>query len=306
MSEPLTGVIADRQFLDLTALESPNDIAAITKLCDIQVVAVPESLAAAFARIPIDDVQLVVPVPDGIRPQFHHGHTTLGGDALTPDTCLIVLGALIFTTPVEGRQNGRIAVVGMVAAPVGSEGALGAALTDVVGTTHYYPYAEGQHISVLAGQVKLGPSALANESGSPDDILIIGGQVTVTGPLDKLGFREIVVAGQAMLPQESQHVFGSALHVYGQGIWYRGEPRLIFGSETYGRAFFELVEEPLALIIFGRLRIESDVPMELLRDKITGITLFGHILAPKSLIPVLQYRTTDKFGELKAVEDEFE
>lgn len=308
MTEPLSGVIAERQFLDLTALQTPEEIAAITGLRHIQIVAVPQSLASTLARIPANDVQMIVPVPDGIRPRFHQGITRLGGEALTHQGAhkdfLIVLGTLLFTTPVREWRTVGIAVLGMAMAPLGSESAVGAAITDLVGTTHYYPYVEGQQIVALAGQVKLGPSALANESGSPDDILVGAGQVTVTGSIGKVGFRQMVVAGQTMLPQESQEAFGSVLHAYGQTIWYQGDPRFIFGEESYGRPFFELVEKPLALMIFGEVRIESDVPAELLRDKIAGITLFGRIVAPKHAIPVLQYLTIEKFGEFEAVEDE--
>jgi hypothetical protein len=310
MTEPLSGVIVGRQFLDLTALQTPDEIAAITELADIQIVAVPESLASTLARIPTNDVQLIVPVPDGIRPRFHQGAAEFGGDALVHPGAhkdfLIVLGALVFTTPVHDRLIPRIAVVGTILAPVGSENALGAAVTALIGLTHYYPYAEGQQVKVFSGQSNIGPAVLANESGAPDDILIAAGQVMVTGPITKLGFGQVLMAGQVMLPKESQDVFGSVLQTYGQTLWYQGEPRFIFGSESYGRAFFELVEKPLALLIFGELRIESDVPAELLRDKVSGITLFGQIFAPKHLIPVVQYRTTEKFGQIEAVEDESE
>lgn len=310
MTEPLSGVIAERQFLDLTALQSPHDISAITELRDIQIVAVPESLAATLARIPTYDVQMVVTVPDGIRPRFHQGVTKVGGDALaqpgSDQDFLIVLGTLVFSSPVRDRRIAGIAVLGLVVAPVGSEDAVSAAVTYAIGGTHYYPYAEGQQVLALAGQVKLGPSALANESGTPDDILIVAGQAIVSGPVTKLGFRQFVIAGQGMLPAESQEVFGSALHTHGQTVWYNGEPRFIFGEESYGAAFFELVETPLALMVFGDLRIESDVSADLLRDKIAGISLYGTIFAPKAAVPVLQYRMTEKHGEIKVVEDESE
>jgi hypothetical protein len=308
MADELTGAIAGREFLDLTGLNTPDELAEITELRGIEIIAVPDRLAGALNRIPMHEIELVVPIPAGVRPKFHQGMTTLGGAALAQPGAekefILSLGALVFTTPVTESRIAGIASVGLVAAPTGSENALGAAVTQSLGAVHYFPYVEGQQIKTFAGQPNLGGTALANETGTPDDIMIVAGQLVVNGAVNKLGFRQIVVAGQAILPRDSQEVIGEALQAHGQVVWYVGsDVRLIFGNESYGPGFFELVEDPLALVVFGELRIEPGVAATVLRDKIAGIALFGTIKAPPAAIPALQYRTTEKFGEIKAVED---
>jgi hypothetical protein len=305
VTDELSGVISGREFLDLTHL---NSVEKISELRDIEIIAVPEQLAGEINRIPMHNVQLVVPIPDGVRPKFHQGMVTLGGGALAlagaETEFILVLGALVFTTPVTESKVAGIAAIGLVAAPTGSEDALGLAIARSIGAVHYFPYVEGQQIKAFAGQPNLSGSTLANENGTPDDILIVAGQLVVTGPVRQLGFRQIVIAGQAILPRGGRDMIGQALQAHGQVIWYVGnDVRLIFGRESYGPEFFELVEEPLSLIVFGELCIEPGVEATTLRDKIAGIALFGNIKAPRAAIPAVQYRVTDSFGSI-SVEDE--
>jgi hypothetical protein len=44
----------------------------------------------------------------------------------------------------------------------------------------------------------------------------VAGQLIVTGPVAKVGYRRIVVAGQVLAPQDSQPVLGPAVIVKGQ------------------------------------------------------------------------------------------
>jgi hypothetical protein len=94
---------------------------------------------------------------------------------------------LIITSPVTGTLPKRVSVVGMVLAPRGSEAALGPVLGGGVGGVNYYRHSEGQDFKLLSGQVKLSGGTLANPAGQPEDILIVAGQVVVTGPVTKVG-----------------------------------------------------------------------------------------------------------------------
>jgi hypothetical protein len=304
----LEGVIRDVPLLDLTPLTSAEDLAGITLLSDVAIVLVPESLMPAVVAIPMEDVAMVVPVPDGVEVRTHTGALVMGGDALAgPDTgnaMLIVTGTLILTSPVPRVTYRQIIVTGLVLAPHGSESALGAGLTRVTGSVDYYPLAKGQDVKVSTGQLRAGGEVLANPAGGPDDILVVAGQLIVTGTVTEVGYRRVVVAGQMLAPQDSQAVLGPALIVKGQLLWYAGQPRFFLGKERFGRSFFELVDQPLTLALVGRFEIDPDVPAELLRQKVAEVTLLGRLIAPKELIGVLQLLTTEKLGEITVAQDD--
>ncbi len=306
----LTGVIEDVDLLDLTPVTSADDLAGITRISDVAILLVPESLMAAVTAIPMDDVAMVVPVPDGVEVRTHTGALVMGGEALAgpeaQNAVLIVTGTLILTSPVQRVDYRRLIVMGLVLAPQGSESALGAGLTRVTGSVDYYPYAVGQDIKVLTGQLRIGGEVLANPSGGPDDILVVAGQLIVTGPVTKVGFRRMVVAGQLLAPWDSQAVLGPAVTVKGQLTWYRGQPRFFVGKERFGRSFFEQLDTPVSLALVGRFEIAPDVPLELVRAKVKEITLVGKLLAPSHLVGVLQVLTTEKWGMITVTEDDAE
>ena len=298
----------DRTMLDLTAMRSPNDLQHLTELRDIQLVAVPESLASYVHRLPQQDVTLVATVPDGLRLRTRTGMTQVSGDSLSYPNAhkefLAVVGALIFTSPVTKIDLAGMAVVGAVLAPIGSERAISTALSSVVGLVTYFPYVEGQQIKAHSGQTTLNAATLEDTSGGPDNILLVAGQLVVTGDVRSVAYREIIAVGQAILPRASQDVLGPVMRVEGQTIWYRGTtPRLIMGEEEFGQQFLELVDEPISLIVFGHVRFSDDVSPDILRAKVAEIVLFGSIRAPKNVIPVVQFLTPEKFGVIEAVED---
>jgi hypothetical protein len=131
----------------------------------------------------------------------------------------------------------------------------------------------------------------------------VAGQLIVTGPVVKVGYRRIVVAGQVLAPRDSQPVLGPAAIVKGQLAWYTGQPRFFIGKERFGRSFFELLDQPLTLALVGRFEIDPEVPPELLREKVEEITLVGRLIAPRPLVGVLQLLTTEKIGEIRVAED---
>jgi hypothetical protein len=306
----LAGVIEDVEMLDLTSMASAEDLAGITSIRDVAIVLVPESLMPAALAIPMDDVAMLVPVPDGVQVRKHTGSLVMAGEALAgPDAehaALVVMGTLILTSPVQRVTYRQVIVMGLVLAPQGSEAALGVGLTRVTGSVDYYPYAEGQDVKVSTGQLRASGDVLANPSGNPDDILVVAGQLIVTGPVTQLGYRRIVVAGQMLAPADSQPVLGPAAIVKGQLSWYTGQPRFFVGKERLGRGFFELLDQPLTLALVGSFEIDPDVPVELLREKVGEITLVGKLTAPRRLVGVLQLLTTEKVGKIVAAEDDTE
>ena len=303
----LAGVIQDVAMLDLTPMTSAEELAGITRISDVAIVLVPESLMAAVVGIPMDDVAMVVPVPTGVEVREHTGALVMGGEALAdPDAenaALIVMGTLILTSQVPRVTYRQVIVMGLVLAPHGSESALGAGLTRVTGSVDYYPAAEGQEVKVSTGQLRASGEVLANPNGGPDDILVVAGQLIVTGPVTKVGYRRIVVAGQVLAPVDSQPVLGPVMIVKGQLVWYTGQPRFFVGKERFERSFFELLDRPLSLALVGSFEIDPDVPPALLREKVEEITLVGKLVAPRQLLGVLQLLTTEKVGKITVAED---
>ncbi len=298
------GVVHDQAVLDLSHVGSREELSAITRITDVGVVVVPESLAGAYAAIACSDVGATVFVPDGAKARIHVGPLAVGGDGLgAGDEVLVVVGALIILSPVTGELPLRISVVGVVVAPRGSEAMLGPVFSGGVGSVTYYKYAQGQQVTVLTGQVQLSGAMLANMAGEPDDVLVIAGQVIVTGPVSTVGYRQVLVAGQFVAPQAGRAELEARLQVQGQVVWYRSdEPRVFLADTELAAAYFQLLDQPVSLIVLGDLTIASDVTAELVRDKVTDIALLGDATAPAEVVPVLQLLATVAAGQIRTAD----
>jgi hypothetical protein len=304
---PRQGAIRGIAILDLTGMRTPEDLAAITSIEKVALVLVPESLAGALARIPISSVASVVPVPDGAELKVHTGSVVMGGEALADpageNAVLVVTGALALSSPVHAVTFRQVIVTGMVLAPYGSEAALGAGLTRVTGSVQYYRHVEGQRFRAFSGTTQLSGESLANTGGNPADVLFLAGQTIVTGPVREVGYQHVIAAGQLLAPRDAEAALAPVLTIEGQLVWYAGQPRFFLGSEHFGRDFLELIDAPLQIALVGRFTFDEDVPPELVRDKISAITLVGAVTAPRRLIGVLQLLTTDKHGTITVASD---
>jgi hypothetical protein len=295
-------VVSEQAVADFRHLTAPEQLAAIDRIERVALVIVPESLAAAYAAIPSSQVAATIYVPDGANVRVHTGVLVTGGDGIgAADDVLIITGMLIITSPVTGPVPQRIHVVGSVLAPRGSEAALGPALAGGTGGVSYYTPASGQDIKVLSGQVKLSGAMLANPAGQADDMLIAAGQVVITGEVTAVGYRQVIIAGQVAAPAASRDVIEPRAQVQGQAAWYRGDdPRVFFADTSLGPDFFRLLDHPVSLVVLGALTITAGVTEAMMREKITGISVFGDTTAPPGLVGVLQVLTTDAFGAIRA------
>jgi hypothetical protein len=304
---PEGGVIEGVAVLDLTA-HSAESIARIKRIVGVALVLVPESLAGELAGIPMQGVARVLAVPDGGRARLHTGVVTMPGSALAApgaeNDFLVMTGVMVLTSPIQEVTYRGIVATGVLLAPRGSEAALAARLTAATGTTGYYDYAEGQTVKVFQGQTRLRGEALANRGGQPSDIAIVAGQLVVTTPATSVGFQQIVVAGQLAAPEASVDALEPLLTVVGQVAWYTGAARAFAGSDRFGRAFLELLPEPLTLVLSGAFTFERDVPAELLREKVAGIVLSGALKGPRELVPMLQLLTIEKQGVIGVLDEE--
>jgi hypothetical protein len=294
-------VISDQPVVDFSHLTSPEQLAAIGEIRDVALVIVPESLSAAYAAIPSTDVAATVYVPGG-NVRVHTGALVVGGDGIgAEDDVLIVVGMLVITRPVANPLPRRIYVIGSVLAPRGSEPLLGPAMAGGTGGVSYYQHADGQEVKLLSGQVKVSGAMLANPAGRPDDILIAAGQIVVTGEVNTVGYRSVIIAGQVAAPAASRDVIEPIAQIQGQAGWYEGgTPQVFNGDANLGADFFRLLDHPVSLVVFGDLTIAAGVSEALMREKITGITVFGDAAAPSELMGMLQVLATDVFGDILA------
>jgi hypothetical protein len=295
-------VVRDQPVADFSHLTAPEQLAGISRIEDVALVIVPESLAAAYAAIPSTDVASTIYVPDGANVRVHTGALMAGGDGLgAAGDVLVVTGMLIITSAVTGAVPHGIYVTGSVFAPKGSEATLGPALAGCTGSVNYYPFADGQDIKVLTGQSTVSAAMLANPAGQTDDLLIAAGQIVVTGEVATVGYRHLFVAGQLAAPAASRDVIEPRLQAIGQVAWYKGDdPRIFYEGTSLGPDFFRLLDHPVSLIVLENLTITAGVTEAVLREKVTGISVFGDLAGPPELVGVLQFLTTDAFGAIRA------
>lgn len=303
-NEPASdGVVVSHQAVaDFSHLTAPEQLAAISRIESVALVIVPESLAGSYAAIPSSGVAATIYVPDGANVRVHTGALVVGGDGIgAADDVLIITGMLIITSPVTGQVPRRIHVVGSVLAPRGSEAALGPVLAGGTGGVSYYTPADGQDIKVLSGQVTISGAMLANPAGQADDLLIAAGQVVITGEIGTVGYQQVIIAGQLAAPADSRDVIEPRAQVQGQVAWYRGDaPRVFHDDTSLGPDFFRVLEHPVSLVVLGDLTIAAEVTEAMMREKVTGISVFGDATAPPGLVGVLQALTTDAFGAIRA------
>jgi hypothetical protein len=297
-------VISDQPVADFSHLTAPEQLAAISRIEDVALVIVPESLAAAYTVIPVSDVAATIYVPDGANVRVHTGALVAGGDGLgAADDVLIVTGMLLITSPVTGQVPKQIHVTGSVYAPRGSEAALGPALAGSTGSVSYFPFADGQDTKVLTGQLTLSGAMLANPAGQADDVLIVAGQVVITSEVTTIGYRQLLISGQLAGPAASRDVIEPRVQVTGQVAWYRGEdPRVFYESTSLGPDYFRLLDHPVSLIVLADLTITAGVTEAMIREKVSGISAFGDLTGPSEVVGVLQVLTTDAFGTIRALD----
>jgi hypothetical protein len=301
------GVIEGQGVLDLSHLTSPDELVAITRISEVGVVVVPESLAGAYAAIPVSEVGATVFVPDGLKPRVHVGPLVVGGDGIgTTDEMLVVVGVLVVTGQVSGELPRRISVVGSVFAPRGSEAVLGRVFGGGFGTVSYYRCQGGEggpHVKVLSGQVQLTGAALANHTGEPSDILIAAGQVIITGEVGPIGYSQIFVAGQMLAPEAAQGELETRTETQGQTVWYRsGDPRIFYDAVELGPDFFRLLDHPISLIVLGDLTIGSGVTIDLLRENVADLVVLGDVRAPAEAVPAVQVLATAVMGQIRVAD----
>ncbi|WP_054025686.1 hypothetical protein [Bacillus sp. FJAT-28004] len=161
-------------------------------------------------------------------------------------------------------------------------------------------------VKILSGQVSLGGEFFANSNGAPEDIAVIAGQAVITSPVEKIGFQDIILAGQLILPKGSDVVLGSAIsRMLGQVVYYSNTSnvRLFLGDDTFSNSFFDFIEEKMCMVLIGSFEIADDVQIESIKNKVSEIVLVGDLTASKAVVPLLQYLAISKTGDINIRDD---
>lgn len=208
------------------------------------------------------------------------------------------LNLLSAKTPEDFAGIESISDVGSILVPA----SLAMALTRIpihdVGTIAAIP--DGEPVSLINGQVTLTGESLA--AGDPDRLLVIVGQVFIPTPVSQVGYKGIHLVGQMIAARGSEAALGAAMReVIGQVIYIPEGARMIMGHERFGRDFLEALPRRTPFVIFGHVEFENDVDAALVRETIPEIVLFGKLRAPRSVAPILQAITEQKFGEIEAI-----
>ena len=101
-------VVSGQPVVDFSHLTAPEHLAVISRIENVALVIVPESLAAAYAAIPSSGIAATIYVPDRANVRVHTGALVVGGDGIgAVDDVLIITGMLIITSPVTGPRAAR-------------------------------------------------------------------------------------------------------------------------------------------------------------------------------------------------------
>ncbi|WP_029192784.1 hypothetical protein [Paenibacillus harenae] len=211
---------------------------------------------------------------------------------------------LIDKKPEDLAAVTQIQNVGVVLAPEALSGALMKIPQKNVGLIVTIPPTSGK-IKRLTGQLTVDGEAFANHSGSPEDMLVIAGQIIITSEIEVVGFKEVIVAGQIIAPKKAERALvGAVSQLTGQIVYYTGEtPRLFVGNDTFSKAFLDLIDGNMSMILIGSFEFGSDVDTSTLKQKITELVLIGELRAPKELIPLLQLLAVVKLGNIVGKEN---
>jgi hypothetical protein len=231
------------------------------------------------------------------RTRVLNGPVQIGGEALAnPDGIyrrLEVNGPLILTTAPTTIGYDEIIIHGPMLAPEGSETLLDA-ITELNGPLMTYP--TSAKLRVHTGEFKCTGETLANPASGAEEVLVVVGQLFVTSPVEKVGYQQILIVGASLAPRGSEATLGPYLQVLGGTIWYPEKARLFNGEDHFVKEFFELLKEPVTLVLNGRHTIDREVTVDLLREKVAEIVLNGELRAPRHLLGMLQVLAVENNG----------
>lgn len=199
----------------------------------------------------------------------------------------------------------RIANIGVILIPAALQSAFMRITQENIGMVVSVPHTTGR-VKVLSGNLNISGEVLANRSGSPDDVLVILGEIIITSAGDTVGYRELLIAGMLAAPKSMETlIIDAASQVAGTIAYYNSPepPKLYAGNQSFSRAFFELFDQPTALAFVGSIHIEDDVDASIVKQKVSEIILLGNLSAPKSAVAAIQQVAVHTTGNIQGRPD---
>jgi hypothetical protein len=200
----------------------------------------------------------------------------------------------------ELRNITGISSVGAILLSDTFQGTLASIPMSSVGSVITLP--EGSKVNQIGSTMKIGGEFLEKPSVDGSDILLVTGELLITSPPTKFGYKQLIVAGQMFIPRGSESVLTPFItQSSGDIIAYdHRNPRWFMGQGRFGREFFDYLKEPITMILMGEYVIESDVSAELLREKVTEIIQMGVLkAADKKLVPILSALAVEQMGMIQ-------
>lgn len=192
----------------------------------------------------------------------------------------------------------RLRNIGLVLVPEAMPDLLRDADAQNVGTV--FPVAPGTRGEARVGQLEVEGAALA--AGGENTVLTLVGQIVVTPGVTAVGYKGLVLVGQVLLPQSGQSVLtGKILTQVGQIVYYDDSaPLRVFMTDLrLTKAFFDLVREPVSLVLVGDATFAADVTAEILQQKVHTLALVGDCqVEDPALLPHLQFMAKPLLGDL--------
>ncbi|HHV55383.1 MAG TPA: hypothetical protein GXX55_08060 [Firmicutes bacterium] len=202
----------------------------------------------------------------------------------------------------ELRRISGISNVAVVLVRASLEGVLAQIPMHNVAMIVPIPDDEGITVKMQTGQMRISGWALQNPTGSPSDILVVVGQLVLDPPVSTIGYK-LVVIGQLIAPKEVEAEISSKLvTLVGQAVYYHDHPYIVFGSESLGKEFFELLDHSIDLIVMGECTVNKDVSVDLFREKVTGIHNLGELKVPNQLLAIAQAKTVFNMGMIQTMD----
>ncbi len=199
------GHIEDVGFLDLRYARTEEDLAHIKSLEDVGLVLIPEHLAGYFARVRMEDVGVVVPVPQDCKVNCMTGQVRLTGEALAAgdaNTILLIAGQAFVSGEVTSVGYKEIRVYGQFFAPRESKSVVSAKITQLSGQNFFLP-AEAR---MVMGKQEINREFL--ELLPEPSAFVIMGEVTFNGDVSRELLQskipEIVLMGKIVAPKQLQ------------------------------------------------------------------------------------------------------
>lgn len=189
--------------------------------------------------------------------------------------------------------------VGLVLVPEHLSHVVASIKTENVGMV--VPIPVGDNVNTITGQTKISGEALAG--GDSETILVIVGQVIITTPVTKVGYKGLIVVGQVCAPRGSEGVLASGIkQLTGQIIYYPEGARFFWGDTNISCDFLKFLTMPTAFVVIGNMIFAEDITVEQVQSKISEFVLFGLLDIPRHLESITQFLTTEKMGEIRVRE----